>query len=509
VLDRHEGAVRATLPFDDHVALDDEGGGHHALYLHFDRALPAGRRLATLFRCRGEAWLPHGTSVTWELLRDDVGGRRWVRLASSQDPGGAYALERTGTLAFGLDEPASTGADGVWLRALLRGERGDDGRLPPLPPITHVLPNTVEGINLHPFGAERFSGEGIPGQVLQLQHFPVHVPPDGQAGVRVTVEEEDGARRSWRVAPGNAFALAEKDDRVFVVDPVEGTLTFGGGLRGRILPVGSFNVTVEGYFAVPGAAGNVAAEEIRVVDRAADLVDVTNVVPAVGGRDAESIDEIIRRAPSVLTSRDRAVTRSDFEALAVEASSEVARASAGDGVDDDGRVDVVILPRRRAGEELPDPFLAAGLEDHVAAWLGRRCLVNVRPRVRLATFLTVDVAIDVRLRPGAHRVAAREQVTAWVRRFLDPYEGGLDGGGWAFGATLYAQDLARLVGDVPDVRHVVDARVHPIPDPAGRPGPAWASTAGEAVLALRGRGAGADLLHARHVRVRFVDEVDA
>jgi predicted phage baseplate assembly protein len=290
---------------------------------------------------------------------------------------------------------------------------------------------------------------------------------------------------------------------VFVVDPVEGTLTFGNGLRGRILPVGSFNVTVEGYFAVPGTAGNVAGEEIRVVDRVADLVDVTNVVPALGGRNAESIEEIIRRAPSVLTSRDRAVTRADFEALATEASSEVARAAAGDGIDDDGTVDVVILPRRRAGEDLPDPFLGSGLKDHVQAWLARRCLVNVRPRVRLATFQVVDVALDVRLRPGANRVAAREQVSTWIRRFLDPYEGGLDGTGWAFGATLYAQDLARLVVDVADVRHVVDARVHVVDDPGGDNGPGWEATVGESVLPLRD----ADLLHARHVRVRFADEV--
>ena len=38
-------------------------------------------------------------------------------------------------------------------------------------------------------------------------------------------------------------------------------------------------------------------------------------------------EEIVRRAPSILTSRDRAVTRADFEIIAMEASGEVARAA--------------------------------------------------------------------------------------------------------------------------------------------------------------------------------------
>src|SRR5688572_33006052 len=43
-------------------------------------------------------------------------------------------------------------------------------------------------------------------------------------------------------------------------------------------------------------------------------------------------EEIIRRAPSLLTSRDRAVTRTDFTVIATEASGEVARAAC------DGRI---------------------------------------------------------------------------------------------------------------------------------------------------------------------------
>jgi predicted phage baseplate assembly protein len=418
-------------------------------------------------------------------------------------------MDRSGVLEFPLDDGMRAAPEGVWLRAVLRRE-SPHGPFPALPPVTHLLLNSVTARNLHGFRMEKFSGEGVPHQLIQLRHFPIWLPGRDDVDreriteLKVMVEEQDGEIRPWKVAPGNTFAYASKDDRVFVVDPVDGTLLFGNGLRGRILPIGSFNVVVESYHTVPGAPGNVAAGTIVLPEGYADLVDVVNVMVANGGRNAESIEEIIRRAPSILTSRDRAVTRQDFEIIAREASSEVARAACIGTVGADGGIEVVILPRRREDEEVPDPFLAAGLKEHVQQWLARRCLVNVRPKVRLAVFQPVDVSIDVRLRPNANQVQVRDEVHRWVRRFLDPYAGGLDGEGWPFGATLYAQDFGRLVTDIPEVRHVVEVRLYPLDDLFGAEitaPPGWETSPGDLVLPL----VNTDLLRVREVRVRWAE----
>lgn len=505
---RVEGEVVEEHPFDDLVETDDPDGVHRALYLQLDRPLPKGQRLTFGMRCHGETFAPSALKVRWEMLVGGRGGvgRRWLRLVDPSDPHAeAYDLTRTGVLAFPLDEAHPVSEEGTWIRAVLR--RDDDGALPILPPLTHVMPNTVEGWNLHGFRIEKFSGEGVPHQVVQLRHFPVFLPdPDDVHAARatdlhVTVEEEDGERRSWRVAPGNTFTTCHKDDRVFVVDPVEGTLTFGNGIRGRILPVGSFNVVVEAYHTVPGAQGNVGPGAIEIVEGFGDLLEVCNLLPATGGRHAESIEEILRRAPSILTSRDRAVTRQDFETIAGESSSEVARAACVGEPDEDGTVTVVLLPRRHGQERLPDPFLAAGLQDHVQRYLARRCLVNVRPKVVLARFVPVDVAVTCRLRPFANPVQVREDVDGWVRRFLDPYEGGLERDGWPFGGTLYAQDFGRLVSDVDGVRHVVEVRVYPAPED-DKAAPAWETSPGVHVLPV----GEVDLIDVRHVRVVWQED---
>lgn len=515
---RSAGRLSEHHPFDTFIDIEDDveaGGSHSALYLQLDKQLPIGHRHAFMFKCRGETFLPEGVQVDWELLEDSGHGRlRWKRLVGD-DEENVYRLDRSGVLEFGYAEQVDTPKEGVWMRALFRTPQGEE--LPVLPPVSHLLLNSVEGINLHEFRMEKFSGEGVPHQSVTVRRGPIFLHPDEEGGarvggsreaprdfahpdrfpdIRVYVTEEDGERREWRRAPGNSLLTASKDDRVFIVDAVEGTLTFGNGIRGKMLPVGNYNITVEVYHVVPGDGGNVGPGTVSLAEGFADLVGVTNMLPATGGRNAESIEEIIRRAPSVLTSRDRAVTRLDFEIIAKEASGEVARAACDGRMASDGEVEVVILPQRRPGEVVPDPFLSTGLKEHVQRYLSRRCLVNVTPRVRLATFQEVDVSVTVRLRPNANFILVRELAKGWVKKFLDPYEGGLDAGGWPFGGTLYAQDFGRMVTDLVEVRHVVDVQVYDVAEKA-EPTPGWEKGQGARTLVLDKR----DLFVLRHVRV--------
>jgi hypothetical protein len=168
----------------------------------------------------------------------------------------------------------------------------------------------------------------------------------------------------------------------------------------------------------------------------------------------------------------------------------------------DGTVEVVILPRRREGERVPDAFLSTGLRDHVQGYLKRRCLVNVIPQVRLATFMPVDISVTLRLRPNANLVAVREAATRWVERFLDPYDGGLDREGWGFKNTLYAQDLARMVADISEVRHIVEVQLFDMSGERRRKGiPGWEEGSGVRELVLENH----DLFAVRRVRISSDD----
>ena len=513
VMTRSAGRLAEFFPFYPFVEIAEP---NQSLYLQFDKPLPVGSRHTVTFKCRGETYLPPGYGVDWEILELREHGRTgWRRVGASVpagDGGGdrSYDLARSGVLEFALPEVPQVPADGFWLRGRFTfpADQGVDA-LPAMPPVTHVMLNTVEAVNLHTQRTERYSGLGVPNQVIQLLKRPVFLHEgeseraifprrDLFADIKVFVEADDGTLEQWDAARDGGLLTADKDDKVFVVDPVEGTLTFGNGIRGRMLPVGSNNVLVDTYRVVPGVRGNVGPSDIRICETFGDTLSVTNLLPGNGGRDAESIEEIVRRAPSILTSRDRAVTRNDFELIAREASGEVARAACNGRMDEDGQVEVVILPRRGDNELVPDPFLSEGLRDHVSGYLKRRCLVNVDPVVRLARFMPIDVSITLRLRPNANVITVREQAEQWIMRFLDPYAGGLDLEGWPFGGTLYAQDFARLVSELTEVRHVVEVDLYDMSGAAPNAVPGWEEGAGDDELVL----AEHDLFVVRRVRVR-------
>ena len=170
---------------------------------------------------------------------------------------------------------------------------------------------------------------------------------------------------------------------------------------------------------------------------------------------------------------------------------------------EDGTVSVVVLPHRRSGEDIPDPFLSAGLRDHVANHLKKRCLINVNPSVRLAQFQPVDISISLRLRPNANVIHVREIAELWVRAFLDPYEGGIDREGWSFGGTLYAQDFARMVSDIPEVRHVSNVRLHENAGSDDRALPGWERDQGMEELQL----VDADLFQVKRIRIEIEDDL--
>ncbi len=514
VVTQSNGRLSEFYPFYQFVDIEQP---NQAVYLEFDKPLPRGSHHSIQFRCRGEAFLPDGLEVEWEMLEKRRGGSGWQRLTVLNTGEGGeegYRLNKTGTLEFVLPEAPTVSDDGFWIRGRFSLPPGASvDQIPALPPVTHIMLNTVDAVNLHTMRTERYSGFGVPNQVVQLLRRPLYVHaateqsvfprPELFTDIRLSIHGDGEDSQEWTRVSQAQMLIASKDDRVFVVDPVEGTLTFGNGIRGRMVPVGSNNILVEMYRVVPGARGNIGPGEVQVCDALGDAVVVTNVLPATGGRDAETIEEITRRAPSLLTSRDRAVTRVDFETIAKQASGEVARAACPGDMGEDGTVEVVVLPHRRSGEDIPDPFLSAGLRDHVSSYLRKRCLININPKVRLAQFKPIDISLTLRLRPNANVIHVREQAEAWARAFLDPYEGGIEREGWSFGGTLYAQDFARMVSDIREVRHVSEVRLYGDLEEGDRPLLGWETGEGMEVLQLTQR----DLFQVMRIRVQIEDEL--
>jgi len=124
----------------------------------------------------------------------------------------------------------------------------------------------------------------------------------------------------WTLQESLAFSREDAQDFIIEIDEFDqATLVFGGKGFGAVVPAGA-TIYVD-YRIGGGRFGNVAANSISTIADAPGLnligAKVYNKQPATGGSDRESIQHAIEHAPGVFRSFKRAVTRQDYEELAL------------------------------------------------------------------------------------------------------------------------------------------------------------------------------------------------
>jgi len=141
----------------------------------------------------------------------------------------------------------------------------------------------------------------------------------------IRLEDSDGGLWSPRrdLLSSNAFAeefVAEVDD------DGRATLRFGDDQYGqRATPEAEFTAI---YRVGNGASGNIGADSLaHILTTESRITSVRNPMPARGGVDPESIEQVRQIAPSAFRVQDRAVTPEDYAAVA-ERHREVQRAAA-------------------------------------------------------------------------------------------------------------------------------------------------------------------------------------
>ena len=122
----------------------------------------------------------------------------------------------------------------------------------------------------------------------------------------------EGSPEPWHAE--RDLLRSDNTERAFVVETEHdgsARLRFGDGVHGyRPRSTTQFSAT---YRVGNGRAGNVGAEAIfHVVTSVPGIVGARNPLPADGGFDPETTEEIRRRAPEAFRTQERAVTRADY-----------------------------------------------------------------------------------------------------------------------------------------------------------------------------------------------------
>ena len=249
---------------------------------------------------------------------------------------------------------------------------------------------------------------GQPYQRFQLANVPLALFADKKSSLVVYV---DGT--PWRETP--AFIRSYKED-VYRVDVEPGAapgldvavVVFGDGTFGNIPPQGA--VITADYIYGGGRNGNVGAYTLNTLAvNIPGILSVTNPLPASGGEDAESDEELRQNVPLYVYTRRRLVTKPDYERL-LGSFREVSRIHV-----EHPRDNVVEVYVFASGGELPSPALKAALQEYI----DEHRIIDDDVRILDPILRPVDISADIVLISGVNQNEAVVQIDEDLRNFLD------------------------------------------------------------------------------------------
>ena len=456
----------------------------NAFYVGFQENL-AGNVLALQFRCatEGIGIDPEHPPLAWECWHHER--HLWIPVPVLRDDTGG--LNRRGVVELAL--PYAFGATEVglkrayWVRCRVTQPAPEQPMYTASPKVVltdaYTIGGTVPATHAVPVIHETLGrSNGKPGQTFRVAHQPML--PLGKDEV-VEVEVEAGWER-WEQVPD--FATSGPNDKHFVCDPVAGEIRFGPAIRqpdgttrqyGAIPPKGA-RIRLSRYRVGGGVVGNVGAHTLTVLKSSIPFVaSVTNREAAFGGRDAETLEHAKMRGPRQLRTRNRAVTAEDFELLALEASSSVARARCVQPTPEKkdpppGTVRLYLVPALE-GVLRPTPRqlqIPDALARQVLAYLDERRLLGTRLEIRTPPYVWVSVQVKIKVENRLEAETVRQRVEAALYRFIHPLIGGREGQGWPFGRDLYIADVYAIVHDIPGVEFIAEAKIFPVEVRTGR-----------------------------------------
>lgn len=429
-------------------------------------------------------------TVAWEYFD----GMLWRPLDLLKDE--TSALTRSGHLYFrgpakAVRSTVGTIAESVyWLRCRLVNFQYERP-----PALDAVVTNTVRATAVTTARDEVIgSSDGSAGQVVVLRHLPVYAgdpraadlrlrdkatqpaqPTEAQQqqldqalitrelvkGFLLQVDEGTGLR-PWQEVEN--FFDSGPEDRDYVLNRTTGEVTFGNGKAGAIPLAGVNNLVATFYRYGGGARGNVGAAAIKDLQTAVAGVDsASNLWPAEGGADEEKLDDTKARAPQELKARNRAVTASDFEFLALETPGvRIRRAHAlplyhpaFPDVEVPGVVTVIVIPE----SDDPKPLPNEATMQAACAWLNDRRLLTCELYVAPPRYKLIRVIASITASATANAAQVKTGVEQALTTYLHPLTGGDDQQGWPLGGTVRFSDLFRVAFQVDGVDTVDDLRI--------------------------------------------------
>lgn len=279
--------------------------------------------------------------------------------------------------------------------------------------------------------AESFDYESLPSASAAMQQNPRAALP----AINLRSQTDDDTD-SWEPRRDLLASAATATEFVVEVETdLSAQLRFGDNQFGRRPPPGTtFSAT---YRVGSGQAGNIGANALtHIVSSDADILSITNPLPARGGTNPESLEQVQQLAPYTFRQQERAITADDYAKIAT-AHPAVQQAAA--TLRWTGSWYTVFLTIDRLGGGAVD----AVFETEIRRYLDRFRLAGHDIEIDSPRYVSLEIELRVCVAPDYFRSQIREALLETFSNRVLP--GGARGlfhpDNYTFGQSVYLSQL--------------------------------------------------------------------
>lgn len=304
------------------------------------------------------------------------------------------------------------------------------------------------------------NGSGLPNEVFSL--------PEGLQGVQYLGIQIGSRDNSGKPTAWNDWTQVEDldasgpDDRHFVLDSDKGVIYFGNDEHGAIPETSdSRNICILSCSTTAGMYGNIKENNLfnfKIGNRYTQSSRVSNIQKAHGGKDAETLESAKARLRRDYFRPDKAVTASDYEALAMETPGvRVACAKAipcfspymqgYPEIKAEGQVSVVVAPYSDKDRPMPSRNFLKNVHKHLENYRLIGTQIHVIPPAYIKISLRAIIMVRTRDFNKSRMILALDEV-------LNPFDRTKGRYKWDFKGTVFKSDVLGLLNKVPGIEYV-------------------------------------------------------
>lgn len=377
------------------------------------------------------------------------------------------------------------GKEYYWIRFLdVNNQYSSSKDIKRYPHITKIVPNTTEIIEIEKKLPEYFyiepNQENYTCTLLEGKIYDIKVWVNeintlsrkeideirSQRAVDFKYSDHGELQEAWVIWDRvENFTMSGQRDRHYVVDEIQGIVSFSDGRHG-VIPSSGDNETIRiEYSCGGGECGNLKEGAIQELSSTQGFInEVYNPLMTTGGCNQETVKEAVMRSAMALKHGSRAVMLGDYEALAMEASRSIIKAKCFANMNPQGNTEygTVTLVLLHKNYEQSAKFFE-GIREKVSEYM-KPCLEGnlkamhrfhiIEPRLLK---LNVDVSLSIRDYNLIFEV--KEKVLLKLYEFINPIAGNFNHQGFGIGVLPNSTQIMNAVKMIPGVIFVRNVRI--------------------------------------------------